>query len=329
MSVDKLVIGVDEAGYGPSMGPLTICATAWRVPCSFDAGEMSGLLEPEFLAKPIRPDSKHIPIGDSKKIHRDAMAVEGLILGARFLCFELDGKIASEWDARISSFASLDWKRIAAIPWYAKRVSTHSVVLDQTIVDQPAHFLAANEKLRRNAIRLVGVRMRVIDEVEFNRQVDLTGNKSTLLSEASLALVKQVICEFASVGEEVEVYCDKHGGRNRYQAILSFIFDEKWFAIEIEGRACSRYTATWAGHAMQIQFKVDGDSIFPSAAASILAKWTREELMERLNAFWQENVSERVASTAGYYVDALRFADQVEGAASKLGLGRELWWRKK
>ena len=202
-------------------------------------------------------------------------------------------------------------------------------MLDQTIVDQPEHFLAANEKLRRYFIRLAGARMRVIDEVEFNRQVDLTGNKSTLLSEASLELVKQVICEFASVGEEVEVYCDKHGGRNRYQAILISIFDEQWFAIEIEGRACSRYTATWAGQALQIQFKVDGDSIFPSAAASILAKWTREELMERLNAFWQANVSERVVATAGYYVDALRFADQIEGAASRLGLGRDLWWRKK
>ncbi len=329
MSGDKLVIGVDEAGYGPSMGPLTICATAWRVPRSLDARKMSSLLEPEFLAKPIRPDAKHIPIGDSKKIYRDALAVEGLILGARFLCFELDGKIASEWDARISSFAWLDWNRIAAIPWYAKRQSNHSLVLDQTIEDQPAHFLAANEKLKASLIRLAGVRMRVIDEVEFNRQVNLLGNKSTLLSEASLGLVKQVIHEFANAGEDVEVYCDKHGGRNRYQAIMSYIFDEQWFSIEIESRGCSRYTATWAGHAIQIQFMVDGDSIFPSAAASIIAKWTREELMDRLNAFWLANASEPVTATAGYYVDALRFAEQIERAAAKLGLGRDLWWRKK
>ena len=60
-------------------------------------------------------------------------------------------------------------------------------------------------------------------------------------------------------GDDIEVYCDKHGGRNRYQALLTFVFDEEWFAIEIESRACSRYTAKWAGHSMQIQFKVDGD----------------------------------------------------------------------
>ena len=325
----KLLIGVDEAGYGPNMGPLTICATAWRVPSSFDAAEMTRLLEPEFLAKPIKRDSRHIPIGDSKKIHKDSLAVEGLILGARYLGFELDGQIASEWDPRIASFASLDWNRLAGIPWYAKRPSIHTVVLDQTIADQPAYFHAASEKLYRNAIRLAGVRMRVIDEVEFNRQVDLKGKKSTLLSVASLELVKQVIGEFANVDEAVEVYCDKHGGRNRYHPILTYVFDEQWFAIEVESRACSRYATRFDGHAMQIQFKVDGDSIFPSAAASIIAKWTREELMDRLNGFWLANVSDRVAATAGYYVDALRFAAQIEGAAAKLSLGRDLWWRKK
>ena len=325
----KLLIGVDEAGYGPSMGPLTICATAWRVPSSFDACEMTTLLEPEFLAKPIKSNSSHVPIGDSKKIHREALAVEGLILGARFLCFEIDGTIPSEWDSNIAAFARQDWERLASIPWYAKRQSTHFAALDKTIVDHCDYFHAASAKLKMHSIALAGIRMRVIDEVEFNRQLDRTGNKSTLLSEASLALVRQAISEFARDGEDIEVYCDKHGGRNRYQALLTLTFDDAWFAIDIESRARSRYTTNWDGHSMQIQFKVDGDSIFPSAAASIIAKWTREELMDRLNRFWEIEVAGDIAPTAGYYVDALRFAQQIGESALKLGLDRGLWWRKK
>ena len=323
------MIGVDEAGYGPSMGPLTICATAWRLPSSLDACEMTSLLEPEFLAKPIRSNSTHVPIGDSKKIHRAALAVEGLILGARFLCLQIEGTRHSHWDSNLATFARQDWERLASIPWYAKRPSTYFATLDRTIVDQLAYFRAASAKLKTHSIALAGIRMRVIDEVEFNRQVDRTGNKSTLLSEASLALVKQVISEFAEEGEDIEVYCDKHGGRNRYQAMLTSVFDEEWFAIEIESRACSRYTAKRDGHLMQIQFKVDGDSIFPSAAASIIAKWTREELMDRLNGFWHTRVAGDIAPTAGYFVDALRFAEEIGETASKLGLGRDLWWRKK
>jgi ribonuclease HII len=125
------------------------------------------------------------------------------------------------------------------------------------------------------------------------------------------------------------VYCDKHGGRNRYQAILTHCFDEEWFDIEIESRGCSRYKAKWAQHEMGIQFMVDGDSIFPSAAASIIAKWTREELMNRLNGFWQTKVVGGIKPTAGYYVDAMRFANQIDEAVEKLGLERDQWWRKK
>lgn len=329
MSGTKLLVGVDEAGYGPSMGPLTIAATAWRVPISFDAREMSQRLEPEFLAKPIKPTSMHVPIGDSKKIHREKLAVEGLLLGARFQCFAMDGKIPLEWDSRIASFARQDWERLLKIPWYVGRPSGFTETLDQTILDQPAYFRAAFEKLKTHSIALVGVRMRVLDEIEFNQQVDRTGNKSTLLSEASLGLAKQMITEFAVKGEAIEVYCDKHGGRNRYHAILTHMFDEEWFGIEIESQGCSRYTAKWDGHAILVQFKVDGDSIFPAAAASIFAKWTREELMSRLNGYWQRNVLGGVTATAGYYVDALRFAKQIEGTALKLGLDRDSWWRKK
>ena len=325
----KLLIGVDEAGYGPSMGPLTICATAWRVPSSFDACEMTTLLEPEFLAKPIKSTSTHVPIGDSKKIHREALAVEGLILGAKFLCFEIDGMIHSEWDSNLAAFARQDWDRLASIPWYTKRQSTCFATLDKIIVDQREYFQAASAKMKTHSIALAGIRMRVIDEVEFNLQVDRTGNKSTLLSESSLALLKQAITEFAREGEDIEVYCDKHGGRNRYQALLTLTFDEEWFAIETESRACSRYTTNWDGHSMQIQFKVEGDSIFPSAAASIIAKWTREELMDRLNRFWEIEVAGDFAPTAGYYVDALRFAEQIGETALRLGLDRGLWWRKK
>ena len=105
--------------------------------------------------------------------------------------------------------------------------------------------------------------------------------------------------------------------------------DEEWFDMEMESRACSRYAAKWSGHTMQIQFQVDGDSIFPSAAASIIAKWTREDLMDRLNGFWQSEVAVGTKSTAGYYVDAMRFAEEIEGTATKLGLRRDQWWRKK
>ena len=34
-----LVIGTDEAGYGPNLGPLVVAATAWQVEADADEAE--------------------------------------------------------------------------------------------------------------------------------------------------------------------------------------------------------------------------------------------------------------------------------------------------
>jgi ribonuclease HII len=78
---------------------------------------------------------------------------------------------------------------------------------------------------------------------------------------------------------------------------------------------------------LSIQFAVDGDSLFPSAAASMLAKGIRESLMRRLNRFWQQQVGDRLLPTAGYAVDARRFAADIAAARAKLGILEEQWWR--
>lgn len=329
----KLVIGIDEAGYGPSMGPLVVCGTAWRVPLDFAVDDMSKLLDPEFQAKPLRVHSSHIPIGDSKKIHKESLGTFSLQFGVDFLMHQLAGKQVIEPDSKLEWIAREDLLRLKQVAWYANALSTATEIAKSPVRDFEEYVGAASRKLEAHSLKLVGVQARILDEPEFNRQIDITQNKSTTLSETSLALVRSLITECGIGNELAEVYCDKHGGRNRYQAVLSHCFDQEWFTTQVEGRACSRYVGNWQGHRMQIQFKVEGDSIFPSAAASVVAKWTREHLMERLNHFWwsQSTAAEQAIfqPTAGYYVDAVRFAQQIEKVAKRLGLPQETWWRKK
>lgn len=329
MPSTKLMIGIDEAGYGPNMGPLVVCATAWRAPLELEVCELSQMLAPEFQSKPLRKGSKHVPMGDSKLINQGKTGFASLSAGARFLLEAIAKSHRSQSvDEVLAWMSPEDFERIKRVPWYS------NCCLPRECADNPwelenSSFQDAEKKMAQLGLSLLDARTRVVDEPEFNRQVDRIGNKSSLLSELSLNLARMIVDRNAAVDEPIFVYCDKHGGRNRYQSFLMASFDQEWFSVQAEGQHRSEYQANWAGSPMTIQFQVDGDSIFPSAASSILCKWIREEHMLKLNTFWQSKSESVIAPTAGYYVDAIRFSKQIEPLSQKLNLSRENWWRKK
>lgn len=362
----KLVVGIDEAGYGPSMGPFVVVATAWRVPSELSVDDLGELLQPEFQARPLvairtgtartgsdrAANPAHIPLGDSKKIYAGKHAEESLRLGARFLLesVSLANKAESSdseqpdsddnpdqrnasWGARL--YPS-DWPRIKSVPWLREldlRLQTNPPHSESPIKIYPELLKLGTSKLSSLGIELIGASGRLIDEIEWNRLIEQYQNKSLVLSELSLGLARDVVAPHATSNEPIEIYCDKHGGRNRYQAHLMKAFDDQWFDALAETSQLSRYSAKWEGHPLMIQFRVEGDSIIPSAAASILAKWTREKSMETLNAYWADKSETHgypaPKPTAGYYVDALRFATDIERLATNHGPARSAWWRIK
>lgn len=325
----KLIIGIDEAGYGPNMGPLVVSATAWRAPFELDVCELGQMLAPEFQAKPLRKGSSHVPMGDSKQINQGKTGLASLWTGAQFLFGVLaHPQRPQSLDDVLAWISPEDCERLRQVPWYRHGCPPRDCTEIAWELENRS-YKGAEKKLARLGVEILDVRVRVIDEPEFNRQVERIGNKSSLLSELSLNLARAVIDRNASINEPIFVYCDKHGGRNRYQPLLMASFDQEWFSIQAEGQRCSEYKAHWAGSSMTIQFQVNGDSIFPTAASSIVCKWIREEHMWKLNAFWQSKSESAIAPTAGYYIDAIRFSKQIESIAQKLNLSRESWWRKK
>jgi ribonuclease HII len=362
----KLVIGIDEAGYGPSIGPFVVVATVWRAPSELSVEDLEERLQPEFQARPLvairtgatragshrAANPAHIPLGDSKKIYAGKYAEEGLQLGARFLletvslankseshdsrqadCDENPDKENASWG---DGLYPSDWLRIKSVPWLREldlRLQTSPPHCESPINVYPELFQLGISKLSSLGIELIGASGRLIDEIEWNRLIKQYQNKSLVLSELSLGLARDVVAAHAITNEPIEIYCDKHGGRNRYQAHLMKAFDNEWFEALAETSQLSRYSAKWEGHPLMIQFRVEGDSIIPSAAASILAKWTREKSMETLNAYWagksETHGYPAPKPTAGYYVDAVRFAKDIESLATKHGPSKSAWWRIK
>ena len=336
----RLVLGVDEAGYGPNLGPLVVAVSAWAVDSRLEVLDGLEPFAPEFQAASWTPRSAFVPFGDSKKIYQSGKGLAGLNFALRFFESIFEGKPPQKrpW-FELGQLAQEDLSRVESHPWYrcinpAKGLGR----ANQVDGNSEASCRFAREKLLKLGVRLIGFRLRVLDEAYFNECVDRLGNKSDVLGHISLELAWKVLGEcmdFHSF-KGIEIYCDRQGGRKKYAGLISQTYERSHRESQVpfcsvvgESPKTSLYSMRHAGIATSIRFQVHGDSLFPPAAASMVAKWARESLMERFNGYWREVVGPGLKPTAGYAVDAARFARDIEPWITKLAIEKNQWWRRK
>lgn len=355
--MQKLVVGVDEAGYGPNLGPLSLGCTCWLQSDAFPFTDWTTRLEPVFSPYPLGSASKAksgirwIPVGDSKMLYNSKLGVKSLKLGVESLAMvagwepeqspamtSLSARELASWVDR----GSLD--RTEKRPWFAPsspsrkgdalmfgglQGSKESEDCNGRSAGMAELAELGRRHLQSQGLRLKSVHGWLVDEQQFNRDLSRWGNKSTLLTATTLTWVAEIVQSTLHRHPEIteiEIACDKHGGRNRYAGALTQFFPDVWFTAEMESRETSRYRGKWGEVPMTIAFTAKGDTFPPTAAASMIAKYDREIMMERFNRYWLERIP-GLLPTAGYPVDALRFAKSIEPHASKDGWSREDWWR--
>ena len=336
----RLVLGVDEAGYGPNLGPLVVAVSAWAVDSRLEVLDGLEPFAPEFQAASWTPRSAFVPFGDSKKIYQSGKGLAGLNFALRFFESIFEGKPSEKrpW-FELSRLAQEDLSRVELHPWYrCKNPAKGLGRANQVDWNSEASCRFAREKLLKLGVRLIGFRLRVLDEAYFNECVDRLGNKSDVLGHISLELAWKVLGEcmdFHSF-KGIEIYCDRQGGRKKYAGLISQTYERSHRESQVpfcsvvgESPKTSLYSMRHAGIATSIRFQVHGDSLYPPAAASMVAKWARESLMERFNGYWREVVGPGLKPTAGYAVDAARFARDIEPWITKLAIEKNQWWRRK
>ncbi|RLS97329.1 MAG: hypothetical protein DWI14_03390 [Planctomycetota bacterium] len=336
----RLVLGVDEAGYGPNLGPLVVAVSAWAVDSRLEVLDGLEPFAPEFQAASWTPRSAFVPFGDSKKIYQSGKGLAGLNFALRFFesIFEVKPSEKRPW-FELGQLAQEDLSRVESHPWYRCKNPVKGLGrANQVDWNSEASCRFAREKLLKLGVRLIGFRLRVLDEAYFNECVDRLGNKSDVLGHISLELAWKVLGEcmdFHSF-KGIEIYCDRQGGRRKYAGLLSQTYERSHRESQVpfcsvvgESPKTSVYSMRHAGIATSIRFQVHGDSLFPPAAASMVAKWARESLMERFNGYWREVVGPGLKPTAGYAVDAARFARDIEPWITKLAIEKNQWWRRK
>ncbi|MBA2117219.1 hypothetical protein [Bremerella alba] len=319
------LIGIDEAGYGPNLGPLVIGGTVWNVGdrhADLASLELYDLLKEAVSRKPSR---KHLAIADSKVVYgkRDDLSLleEAVLATGSHLphihpiwqgCCEPDLGDAVPQDLA---------------PWYLgweHACPTHATV--EMVAERTSQFTHA---CQASGVSLAHVRSVFLTEKTYNERLARIGNKSTVLSHASLGLVRRLLKDMQTASPQaVRIVCDKHGGRDYYAGLLQHFFPDTWWQILEESRSVSRYMGDIGPTQVSVEFRSKGEAFLPTALASIYAKFHREVAMRAINAYWAKQVP-GIAETAGYPVDAARFAKQTEACRKEQKIPWETFWRLK
>jgi ribonuclease HII len=158
---------------------------------------------------------------------------------------------------------------------------------------------------------------------EFNSLVSQDGSKGLVLSKATLKLVRDALDDIGTQASG-NVICDKHGGRNRYDDLISSAFDDEFvFRLE-ESSARSRYRMGQ----MEFCFQTRAEEHLPVALASMVSKYVREIMMMHFNQFWRAHLP-NLKPTKGYPLDARRFWKATAQTAQRLQIERSQLWRQR
>lgn len=319
-----IIAGIDEAGYGPLLGPLVITSTIFDLPghCKDD---LWSLLK-DAVSREIKGRNNRIVVNDSKRVYSPSIGLRLLEDAVLSFMYYLRGGLKS-FRQLLSAFS--DTKTISLdldiYPWYCEKDILFPVVSSPSDILRHAGLL--KDVLDKNGVRLLDIQTIPIPVYNFNKEIRQTGNKGVLLFNNCARLLMEIWEKFGEMSPTI--YIDKHGGRDRYLPLLYKVFEGCYIKIVKEGRTESIYEVLDKKKSMVISFIQDSEtSYFPIALASMCCKYIRELFILLFNSFWQEKVP-GIRPTAGYYQDGQRFLNQIAAVKRALGIKDELIIRLK
>jgi len=309
----QTLIGIDEAGFGPNLGPLVISATVWEIDADYRPDELWNSLAPT-ISQTGKITADQIHVADSKQVHQSSKGIGPLERSVSVL-LEAAGHSLTDWNS-FTQFLDPVWGTETGEPWFDD--AKLKLPIDTCEINSQQLTRSVLTSWNSAGLKLRTIRSRIVPAREYNQYIDEWDSKSLLLSRLSL----QLLDGLWDRSESTLIVCDKHGARNRYDDLIDEITQGEFIFRLEEGKAISRYKVGES----ELRFQMKAESHFPVAVSSMIAKYLREISMELFNRYWREKFPD-LKPTKGYPQDAKRFRKEIENECQKLGLPESDWWR--
>ncbi len=312
-----ILAGIDEAGFGPTLGPLVVSAAVFRVPEQALNDCLWTTLRATCSDGSDR-SKRRLIIADSKKLHRGRGDIAALERAA-LVMLAVAGESPKTFKELMARLAPDMVASQSAYPWYADDAMTLPTSRDVGDVSTRANAVRRDAVM--HGVEFLGPRCAPLLEAEYNELVHRTRNKSTVLMGQALGLVDHIAR--SAPAENITVFVDRLGGRTHYREALQTSFPGWELFVLAESPDRSAYRMNDRNRYVRVEFRPGGESRhFATALASIYSKYLRELFMALFNSYWCAQV-EGLAPTAGYYTDAQRWLRDAAATIERMGVPRD------